>query len=150
MGNQIKFSKKNKDEPFTGNEEDYLALEIKSIQLKNTNRKLISKLDLQKKLIKTLTSELDAIQNSKLFKSHDELKNDYSQLKIEYDKLDLMFKDSRAEIAKLKGDVNDLDKEKDVNDDVTVSRWNKLKNRLPDDIKNLRDSKNNDEKNHGE
>jgi len=139
MGNQIKFSKKDKDNPVTGSEEDYLALEIKSIQLKNTNRKLITKLDQQKKLIKTLTSELEAIKNNEQFKSYDKLKNDYNKLKIEYAKLEVLFNDSRAEISKLKGDIKVLDKEKDVCDDVTISRWDKLKNHLPDDIKNLRE-----------
>ena len=143
MGNQIKFSKKNKDDPVNISEADYLDLEIKSIQLKNTNRKLIFKLDLQKKLIKSLTSELNAIKEDKQITSYDQLKNDYNQLKIEYSKLEILLKDSRAEIAKLKDNTNDLDNEKDVSDDVTVSRWDKLKNRLPDDIKNLRDSKNN-------
>ncbi len=143
MGNQIKFSKKNKDDPVNISEADYLDLEIKSIQLKNTNRKLIFKLDLQKKLIKSLTSELNAIKEDKQITSYDQLKNDYNQLKIEYSKLEVLLKASRAEIAKLKDDTNDLDNEKDVSDDVTVSRWDKLKNRLPDDIKNLRDSKNN-------
>ena len=143
MGNQIKFSKKNKDDPVNISEADYLDLEIKSIQLKNTNRKLIFKLDLQKKLIKSLTSELNAIKEDKQITSYDQLKNDYNQLKIEYSKLEVLLKASRAEIAKLKDNTNDLDNEKDVSDDVTVSRWDKLKNRLPDDIKNLRDSKNN-------
>ena len=139
MGNQIKFSKKDKDNPVTGSEEDYLALEIKSIQLKNTNRKLITKLDQQKKLIKTLTSELEAIKNNEQFKSYDKLKNDYNKFKIEYAKLEVLLNDSRAEISKLKGDIKVLDKEKDVCDDVTISRWDKLKNHLPDDIKNLRE-----------
>lgn len=143
MGNQIKFSKKNKDDPVNISEADYLDLEIKSIQLKNTNRKLIFKLDLQKKLIKSLTSELNAIKEDKQITSYDQLKNDYNQLKIEYSKLEVLLKASRAEIAKLNDNTNDLDNEKDVSDDVTVSRWDKLKNRLPDDIKNLRDSKNN-------
>ncbi|MGO9387891.1 MAG: hypothetical protein ACLPWD_07590 [Methanobacterium sp.] len=143
MGNQIKFSKKNEDDPVNISEGDYLDLEIKSIQLKNTNRKLIFKLDLQKKLIKSLTSELNAIKEDKQIKGYDQLKNDYDQLKIEYSKLEVLLKDSRAEIAKLKDNINDLDNEKDVSDDVTVSRWDQLKNRLPDDIKNLRDSKNN-------
>jgi len=143
MGNQIKFSKKNTDDPVNISEEDYLDLEIKSIQLKNTNRKLIFKLDLQKKLIKSLTSELNAIKEDKQITSFDELKNDYNQLKIEYSKLEVLLKESRAEIANLKDNTNDLDNEKDVSDDITVSRWDKLKNRLPDDIKNLRDSKNN-------
>lgn len=139
MGNQIKFSKKDKDNPVTGSEEDYLALEIKSIQLKNTNRKLITKLDQQKKLIKTLTSELETIKNNEQFKSYDKLKNDYNKFKIEYAKLEVLLNDSRAEISKLKGDIKVLDKEKDVSDDVTISRWDKLKNHLPDDIKNLRE-----------
>ncbi len=139
MGNQIKFSKRNKDDPVKGSEEDYLDLEIKSIQLKNTNRKLISKLDQQKKLIKTLTSELEAIKNNEQFKSYDKLKNDYNQLKIEYAKLEVVVKDFKAEISKLKGDIKDLDKKNDVSDDVTISPWDKLKNHLPDDIKNLRD-----------
>jgi len=139
MGNQIKFSKKDKDNPVTGSEEDYLALEIKSIQLKNTNRKLITKLDQQKKLIKTLTSELEAKKNNEQFKSYDNLKNDYNKLKIEYAKLKVLLNDSRAEITKLKGDIKDSDKEKDVSNDVTISRWDKLKNHLPDDIKNLRE-----------
>jgi len=143
MGNQIKFSKKNTDDPVNISEEDYLDLEIKSIQLKNTNRKLIFKLDLQKKLIKSLTSELNAIKEDKQITSFDELKNAYSQLKIEYSKLEVLLKDSRAEIVKLKDNANDLDNEKDVSDDVTVSRWGKLQNRLPEDIKHLRDSKNN-------
>jgi seryl-tRNA synthetase len=143
MGNQIKFSKNNKDNPVNISEEDYLVLEIKSIQLKNTNRKLIFKLDLQKKLIKSLTSELKAIKEDKQITSYDQLKIDYNQLKIEYSKLEVLLKESRAEIANLKDNTNDLDNEKDVSDDVTVSRWGKLKNRLPEDIKNLRDSKNN-------
>ena len=94
-------------------------------------------------MIKSLTSELNAIKEDKQIKGYDQLKNDYDQLKIEYSKLEVLLKDSRAEIAKLKDNINDLDNEKDVSDDVTVSRWDQLKNRLPDDIKNLRDSKNN-------
>ncbi len=143
MGNQIKFSnKKSKDEPVTGDEEDYLALEIKFIQLKNTNRKLISKIDHQKKLIKSLTSELEGIKNNKQVQSYDKLQNDYHQLKKNYNKLEVMLKKSRAENTKLNVDISDLNKEEDVNDDdITMSRWDKLKNHLPDEVKNLRDSK---------
>lgn len=94
-------------------------------------------------MIKSLTSELNAIKEDKQITSCNQLKNDYNQLKVEYSKLEVLLKDSRAEIVKLKNNVNVLDNEKDVSDDVTVSRWDKLKNHLPDDIKNLRDSKNN-------
>ena len=60
MGNQIKFTPRA-DKTITDDD----AHEIEIIQLKATNRKLISKLDRQKQLIKKLNMELQKLKQNK-------------------------------------------------------------------------------------
>lgn len=130
MGNQIKFSPKNRDDSISDND-DYRTLEIKNIQLKNTNRKLISKIDQQKKLIKNLTHELESFKNNNQVKDCQKIKNNHQLLKEEHEKLEIIMEDSHKEISKLKKEIEDL-----KNDSNHSSPWDKLKN-----IKNLRDTK---------
>lgn len=130
MGNQIKFSPKNRDDSISDND-DYRTLEIKNIQLKNTNRKLISKIDQQKKLIKNLTHELESFKNNNQVKDCQKIKNNHQLLKEEHKKLEMIMDDSHKEISKLKKEIEDL-----KNDSNHSSPWDKLKK-----IKNLRDTK---------
>lgn len=130
MGNQIKFSPKNRDDSISDND-DYRTLEIKNIQLKNTNRKLISKIDQQKKLIKNLTHELESFKNNNQVKDCQKIKNNHQLLKEEHEKLEMIMEDSHKEISKLKKEIEDL-----KNDSNHSSPWDKLKK-----IKNLRDTK---------
>lgn len=130
MGNQIKFSPKNRDDSISDND-DYRTLEIKNIQLKNTNRKLISKIDQQKKLIKNLTHELESFKNNNQVKDCQKIKNNHQLLKEEHEKLEMIMEDSHKEISKLKKEIEDL-----KNDSNHSSPWDKLKN-----IKNLRVTK---------
>lgn len=167
MGNQIKFSSQKKEEPFSVSEDDYRALEIENIQLKNTNRKLISKLDKQKELIKKLALELKTIKDNQentdvsevneLQKNYNQLKNKQEQLENTYEALKKELKKSAEEIARLKK-TSAKESGQDVTENATdstkahgdaktseistpTSHWDRLKNRLPPDIKNLRDSK---------
>lgn len=130
MGNQIKFSPKNKDKS-SQDSDDYRTLEIKNIQLKNTNRKLISKIDQQKKLIKNLTHELESFKNNNQVKDCLKIKKNHQMLKKEHETLEKTVADSHDEILKLKKEIEKL-----KNDSDHSSPWDKLKN-----IKNLRDSK---------
>ena len=121
MGNQIKFSPKNRDDSISDND-DYRTLEIKNIQLKNTNRKLISKIDQQKKLIKNLTHELESFKNNNQVKDCQKIKNNHQLLKEEHEKLEMIMEDSHKEISKLKKEIEDL-----KNDSNHSSPWDKLK-----------------------
>ena len=127
MGNQIKFSPKKKDESYSEANDDYRALEIKNIQLKTTNRKLISKLDQQQQLVKNLNSELESFKNNKQIKNYQKLKKDHQSLLNENKRLQKMLDESQMEIVNLNGEIKKL-KEKLEKDSSSSSRWNKLKN----------------------
>ena len=96
MGNQIKFSPKKKDETFSASEDDYRALEFENIQLKNTNRKLISKLDKQKRLIQNIAVELKTLRNQQQNKGHAESDKDYNLLKMQNSDLQEELRKSRG------------------------------------------------------
>lgn len=118
MGNQIKFTPKN-EKAVTGEDS---GLEMENIQLKNTNRKLISKLDQQKQLIKKLTHELDTIRKSKELNDANSLKSQYQTLKSKNENLETLLLQSKKEVSKLKDEIKKLDKDSKGN-----SRWEKLK-----------------------
>lgn len=120
MGNQIKFSAKDKETSVSGEN----ALEIENIQLRNTNRKLISKLDQQKQLIKSLNKELESIKKNKEIIDSNTLKKEYQTLKNKNENLETLLIQSKKEISQLKKEINKLsnDSHKTKN-----SPWNKLK-----------------------
>jgi predicted nucleic acid-binding Zn-ribbon protein len=125
MGNQIKFSPKKMDD--SPDDDDYQTLEIKNFQLKNTNRKLISKLDQQKHLIKTLKKELESIKNNQQLKDFYELKKDHQRLKTRNDKAQERMVQYQKEITELKKEIKELTNNSSK-DSKNSSPWNKLKN----------------------
>lgn len=120
MGNQIKFSPKEKEKSLTGED----SLEIKNIQLKTTNRKLISKLDQQKQLIKKLNSELQAIKKNKELADFNQLKKQYQTLKNKNENLETLLIQSKKEISRLKKELNKLTRD---SGETKNSPWDKLK-----------------------
>lgn len=121
MGNQITFSPDKEKSPSSAEGE----LEMENIQLRNTNRKLISKLDQQKQLIKKLNSQLDAIKKSKELNDSILLKRQCQDLKNKNDNLETLLFQSKQEIAKLKKDLVKLGSD---SKSKNSSRWDKLKN----------------------
>jgi len=122
MGNQIKFSPKEKEDTISSSDS---ALELESIQLKNTNRKLISKLDQQKQLVKNLTFELESLKKSKELNDIKRLKSQYQALKSKNENLESLLNQSKKEIAKLKKEINSLTNGSE--ESKVSSRWDKLK-----------------------
>ncbi len=120
MGNQIKFSPKEKEKSLSGED----AREIENIQLKTTNRKLISKLDQQKQLIKKLNSELDSVKKNKEFVDFNQLKKEYQTLKRKNENLETLLIQSKKEISNLKMEINKLTKDSGPSKN---SPWDKLK-----------------------
>ncbi len=120
MGNQIKFSPKEKEKSLTGEDN----LEIKNIQLKTTNRKLISKLDQQKQLIKKLNGELQAIKKNKELADFNQLKKQYQTLKNKNENLETLLIQSKKEISHLKKELNKLTRD---SDETKNFPWDKLK-----------------------
>ncbi len=120
MGNQITFSPK-KDRSVTGED----TLEIENIQLKATNRKLISKLDQQKQLIKKLNQELQIVKTSKESRDYNQLKKEYHTLKSKNDNLETLLLQSRKEIIRLKRELSKLTGN---SGEPKSSPWDKLKN----------------------
>lgn len=119
MGNQITFSPK-KDKAIT--DED--AHEIELIQLKATNRKLISKLDQQKQLIKKLNLELQKVKQNKEFADFNRLKKEYQSVKSKNENLETLLLQSKKEIAHLKKELKNYSGD---NGESKNSPWDKLK-----------------------
>lgn len=117
MGNQIKFQAKDKKETISSEN----TLEIENIQLRNTNRKLISKLDQQKQLIKKLNREMESIKKNKELVDINTLNKEYQKLKNKNENLETLLIQSKKEISKLK---KELDK---TNNGSGNSPWDKLK-----------------------
>ncbi len=120
MGNQITFSPKEKDRSVTGED----TLEIENIQLKATNRKLISKLDQQKQLIKKLNRELQAVKTNKEFVDFNQLKKEYQALKSKNENLETLLLQSKKEITHLKKELNKLTRD---SGESKNSPWDKLR-----------------------
>jgi hypothetical protein len=126
MGNQIKFSSKDRDKPSTGDDNQYHALEIENIQLKNTNRKLITKLDHQKQLIKNLNLEIESLKNINQSNDLNKLKEGFQGLKKKNDDLEKLLTQSRKEISNLKNEIK-KSTQQDGSDSKKSSTWGKLK-----------------------
>lgn len=120
MGNQIKFSQEDKGKSPNGAEN----LEIENIQLKATNRKLISKLDQHKQLIKKLNITLDTLKKEREFVDLNQLKSEYKSIKAKNENLESLLIQAKKEISRLKVELNNLKKE----GEDSPSRWGKLKN----------------------
>ena len=111
------------------------TLKTKNLELKYTNKNLISTLSEQKEMLKTLKTKISTLESSK------DTLNDYEKLNLKYEKLleehkDLMIKYNKSleEISKLKELIpkyksdnglfgsflkrNNLDDDKTVNDNV--------------------------------
>jgi predicted RNase H-like nuclease (RuvC/YqgF family) len=123
MGNQIKFTPKDKETPVTTLDSE---MELENIQLKNTNRKLISKLEQQKQLNKKLEKELVIFRKSMEQNNLDKLKNEYQALKNKNKNLETLLSQSRKDIDKLKREIEKLSK--DSSNLKEQSTWNKLRN----------------------
>jgi hypothetical protein len=112
-----------KDEIINKLESDLKTLETKNLELKYTNRNLISTLSEQKEMLKTLKSKISELESSKgnkhafekLNKDHEILLDDYKKLQIQYNK-------SQDEIARLKVLIP-----KDKADNGLLSRFLKRK-----------------------
>jgi len=122
MGNQIKFSPKEKEKTLSSADGE---LEMENIQLKNTNRKLISKLDQQQQLIKKLNNELESIKKRQELNNSNRLKREYQNLKNKNQNLETLLIQSKKEIAELKREINKLST--DSLETKNTSRWDKLK-----------------------
>jgi predicted RNase H-like nuclease (RuvC/YqgF family) len=123
MGNQIKFTPKDKETPVSTVSSE---MELENIQLRNTNRKLISKLDQQKQLNKKLEKELAIFRKSMKQNNLDNLKDKYQALKNKNKNLETLLSQSRNDIEKLKREIKKLSK--DPGDIKGQSTWNKLRN----------------------
>jgi predicted RNase H-like nuclease (RuvC/YqgF family) len=123
MGNQIKFSAESREKSST---DDDAALEMENIQLKNTNRKLISKLDQQKQLNKNLKEEIDSLKNKIESDDINNQKKDLQSLKNKNTDLEKLLLQSRKEIKNLKNEINKL-KNEPIPDSKSRSPWDKIK-----------------------
>lgn len=94
-----------KDEIIAKLESDLKTLETKNIELKYTNRKLITTVSEQKKMLKVLKSKL---KNLEYLKNHpgpnnlEELKIKYQKLLTEHEDLKLKYEGSKKEMEELK------------------------------------------------
>lgn len=126
MGNQIKFSPKKRDDSSTSDSGDYHTLEIENIQLKNTNRKLISKLNQQQQLIKNINSQMESLKDNQQLNACSKLKEAFQNLKNENKSLQDKLVLSIKQIKKLEKEIEDLNNDS-TKDSKTSSPWNKLK-----------------------
>ena len=104
------------------------TLETKNLELKYTNKNLISTLSEQKEMLKTLKTKISTLESSK------DTLNDYEKLLEEHKDLMIKYNKSLEEISKLKELIpkyksdnglfgsflkrNNLDDDKTVNDNV--------------------------------
>lgn len=98
-----------KDEIIAKLESDLKTLETKNLELKYTNRNLISTVTEQKKMLKVLKSK---IQNLESIKDHpspniNELKTKYQKLLAEHKDLKLKYEESKKELVELKNTDSD-------------------------------------------
>lgn len=123
MGNQIKFSAESRDKTSGGDE---TTLEMENIQLKNTNRKLISKLDQQKKLNKKLKMELESLINKKKSINTNKQNKELQSIKNKNNDLEKLLLQSQKEIKNLKNEIKKL-KNEPIPDSKSNSPWDKIK-----------------------
>ncbi len=123
MGNQIKFSAESRDKSST---DDDTALEMENIQLKNTNRKLISKLDQQKQLNKKLKEELDSLKSKQESDNINKQKKEFQSLKNKNTDLEKLLLQSHKEIKNLKNEIK-KNKNETIPDSKSSSPWDKIK-----------------------
>lgn len=123
MGNQIKFQPKDKEKPASDVDGE---LELENIQLKNTNRKLISKLEQQNQFIKKLERELETFRKSMEENNLEKIKDEYQALIKKNKNLETLLSQSRKDIQKLKKEIDNISK--DSNESKGPSPWNKLRN----------------------
>jgi len=94
-----------KDEIIAKLESDLKTLETKNLELKYTNRNLISTVTEQKKMLKVLKSK---VQNLESTKDHpnpnniNELKTKYRKLIAEHEDLKLKYEETKKELSELK------------------------------------------------
>lgn len=99
-----------KDEIIAKLESDLKTLETKNLELKYTNRNLISTVTEQKKMLKVLKSK---VQNLESMKDHpnpnniNELKTNYQKLLKEHEDLKLKYEGIKKELAELKNTDSD-------------------------------------------
>lgn len=80
------------------------TLETKNLELKYTNRNLISTVTEQKNSIKNLNSRINELESSKKSESsHEKLTEDHEKLLENYNKLQEKYEKSQEEITELKG-----------------------------------------------
>ncbi len=94
-----------KDEIIGKLESDLKTLETKNLELKYTNRNLISTLSEQKNTLKTLKSkinELESLKKPEGSNNFDELKKEYHKLLKDHENLKLKYEQSQQELAEVK------------------------------------------------
>ena len=123
MGNQIKFSAESREKSSTS---DDTTLEMENIQLKNTNRKLISKLDQQKQLNKKLKEEIDSLKSKQESDNINKQKKELQSLKNKNTDLEKLLLQSQKEIKNLKNEIKKL-KNEPIPDSKSSSPWDKIK-----------------------
>jgi len=100
-----------KDEIIAKLESDLKTLETKNLELKYTNRNLISTVTEQKKMLKVLNSK---VQNLESIKDHpspnniNELKNKYGKLLAEHEDLKQKYEGTKKELEELKNTDSDV------------------------------------------
>lgn len=94
---------KEKEEKINKLESDIKTLETKNIELKYTNRNLISTITEQKNNIKTLNSMINELESSnETVVSLEKLNEEHKNLLEKYESLQLRYKKSQEEITSLK------------------------------------------------
>jgi predicted RNase H-like nuclease (RuvC/YqgF family) len=94
-----------KDEIISKLESDIKTLETKNLELKYTNRNLISTVSEQKDKLKTLQSQINNLKSSKAIvgkKDLDKISKEHTLLLEKYEKLKLQYSKSLEEINELK------------------------------------------------
>jgi hypothetical protein len=94
-----------RDEIISKLESDIKTLETKNLELKYTNRNLISTVSEQKNMLKELQSQITYLKSSKTVtgeKNLDKLSKEHEMLLEKYEKLELRYNKSQDEINELK------------------------------------------------
>lgn len=99
-----------KDEIIAKLESDLKTIETKNLELKYTNRNLISTVSEQKKMLKVLKAklaDLESIKNHPAPKNIGELKTKYQKLLADHEDLKAKYQASQKELAELKNTGSD-------------------------------------------
>ncbi len=108
------------------------TLETKNLELKYTNRNLITTLSKEKDMVKTLKSKISELESTKV-KEHafEKLNKEHKKLLDEFNKLQIKYNKSQNEISQLKDSIPESNQDKGL-----LGRFLKRKN-LDDEDNNV-------------